>query len=108
MKVKALRDKVLVVDLERGERKVGSFYLPDDNGKSSGVRPRWARVYSIGKDIKDIKVGQWILIAHGRWTRTVKIKNGDTEVQLWGVDWPDSVMCVCDEDPESSTFSNFL
>ena len=62
MKVKALPGRVLVTDLERGSRVVRGIILPDDNGKSEGIRPRWGRVYSIGTGVMDIAEGQWILI----------------------------------------------
>jgi len=108
MKAKALKGKVLVTDLERGSRVVRGIIIPDDNGKSEGIRPRWGRVYSVGEDIVDIKVGQWILIENGRWTRMLKVKD-DTgiDTQLWGVEWPQSVMLVSDEDPEVEIFSVF-
>jgi hypothetical protein len=36
-------------------------------------------VYAVGKDQKDVQVGQWICVAHGRWTRGVDIEDGQTE-----------------------------
>ena len=107
MKVKALPKKVLVTDLERGSRIVNGIILPDDNGKSEGIRPRWGKVYSVGDDITEIVPGQWILIENGRWTRMLKVKDGETEVQLWGVEWPKSVMLVSDTDPETAIFSKW-
>jgi co-chaperonin GroES (HSP10) len=102
VKVNALKGKVLVTDLERGSRIVNGIILPDDNGKSEGIRPRWGKVYSVGHDITDIVPGQWILIENGRWTRMLKVKDQGTEIQLWGVEWPKSVMLVSDEDPEEA------
>lgn len=108
MTVKALKGKVLVTDLERGSRVIKGIIIPDDNGKSEGIRPRWGRVYSVGDDITDISPGQWILIENGRWTRMLKVKEEDgTEIQLWGVEWPQSVMLVSDDDPETEIFSIF-
>ena len=107
MKVKALPKKVLVTDLERGSRIVNGIILPDDNGKSEGIRPRWGKVYSVGNDITDIVPGQWILIENGRWTRMLKVKDGETDIQLWGVEWPKSVMLVSDTDPETAIFSRW-
>jgi hypothetical protein len=106
MKVKALKGKVLVTDLERGSRVVRGIIIPDDNGKSEGIRPRWGRVHSVGEDITDVSPGQWILIENGRWTRMLKVKEADgSDLQLWGVEWPQSVMLVSDEDPEVEIFS---
>lgn len=103
MIVKALKGKVLVTDLERGSRIIGGIIIPDDNGKSEGIRPRWGRIHSVGEDITDVVPGQWILIENGRWTRMLKA--GD--LQLWGVEWPASVMLVSDTDPETAIFSEF-
>lgn len=97
-----------MTDLERGSRVIKGFIIPDDNGKSEGIRPRWGRVYSVGEDITDIKPNQWILIENGRWTRMIKVKEDNlSEVQLWGVEYPKSVMLVSDEDPEMDIFSVF-
>jgi hypothetical protein len=35
-------------------------------------------VYKVGDRCDlDVKVGQWILIEHGRWTRKIKINDGE-------------------------------
>lgn len=111
MKIKALKGKVLVTDLEQGSRIVNGIIIPDDNGKSEGIRPRWGKVYSVGKDIEDIKVGQWVLVEHGRWTRMLKITDDEgKDIQLWGVEWPKSVLLVSDELPSDAavTFSKWV
>lgn len=109
MKAKALKGKVLVTSLERGSRIVGGIIIPDDNGKSEGIRPRWGKVYSVGDDITDIIPGQWILIENGRWTRMLKVKDETgIDTMLWGVEWPQSVMLVSDEDPETAIFSRWV
>jgi co-chaperonin GroES (HSP10) len=109
MKIRALKGKVLVTDLERGDRVINGIIIPDDNGKSSGIRSRWGKVYAVGNDIKDIKVGEWILIEHARWTRMIKIKDEKfNDIQLWGVDWPKSVLLVSDTDPEATSFSPWV
>ena len=108
MKVRALKGKVLVSNLERGSRIVNGIIIPDDNGKSEGIRPRWGQVYSVGTDVTEITAGQWILIENGRWTRMLKVKeDSGTDVQLWGVEWPKSVLLVSDTDPETAIFSQF-
>ena len=108
MKIKAMKGKVLVSELERGSRVVNGIILPDDNGKSEGVRPRWAKVYAIGDDITTIQVGQWVLVEHGRWTRSMKIKEYDgTDIMVWAIDWPKSGLLVSDTDPEISILSQY-
>ena len=109
MKIKALKNKVLVSDLERGMRTINGIIIPDDNGKSEGIRPRWGKVYSVGEGVDEIKEGQWILIENGRWTRMLKVKDdAGNETQLWGVEWPQSVLLVTDEEPDTKIFSKWV
>lgn len=109
MKVTALKGRVLVTDLERGSRIINGIILPDDNGRSEGIRPRWGRVYAVGEDVTEVTPGQWILIENGRWTRMLKVKEEDgSETQLWGVEWPQSAMLVSDSDPETAIFSQWV
>jgi co-chaperonin GroES (HSP10) len=78
--IKALHDHVIVTDMEFDTRITQSgLILPNDNGTSLGIRPRWGKVYAVGKDQKDVKVGQWICVSHGRWTRGVDINDGTNE-----------------------------
>lgn len=110
MKVNALKGRVLVSDLETGARVINGFIIPNDNGKSEGIRPRWGKVYSVGEGVTEVQVGQWILIENGRWTRMLEVKDEVTgEVtKLWGVEWPQSAMLVSDTFPEDATvFSEF-
>lgn len=109
MKIKALKNKVLVTNIEKGMRFIAGFWIPNDDGKSEGIRPHWAEVYAVGSNINDIKPGQWILIEHARWTRMLKITDDDNkEIQLWGIDYPASVLCISDEHPENvSIFSKW-
>ena len=70
-----LKKRVLVSKMHFGETKSkGGIILMDDDGTGSGIHPRWAKVYAVGKDQDDVKVGQWILVAHGRWSRAFKVK----------------------------------
>ena len=92
-----LKKRVLVSDMHFGMTKTkGGIILQDDDGSADGVHPRWAKVYAIGKDQQDVKVGQWVLIAHGRWTRFIKLEN-DTEVRM--IDEHDSLL-VGDHEPD--------
>lgn len=77
-KIKPIRDHVLVSDMDFGEQKTASgIVITSDNGKSSGVKPRWGRVWAIGPEQQDIKVGEWICVEHGRWTRTIELEQDD-------------------------------
>lgn len=93
-----LRDSVIVHKMHFGERLSSSgIIIPNDDMKNSGIRPRWARIYAVGPEQTDLKVGQWVYIAHGRWTRGVKIEdeNGDHVVRK--VDNND-ILLVSDDD----------
>lgn len=75
-----LPGKILGRDLQFGERiTFGGLIVVDDDGKTTGIHPRWARVWRIGEGVVDVKVGDWVLMAHGRWSRTVQIEeDGET------------------------------
>ena len=103
-----LKKRVLVSDLHFGETKSkGGIILVDDDGTAEGIHPRWAKVYAVGNKQEDVKVGQWILVAHGRWSRAFKIKRkekgsaGDISVELEVrmIDEND-ILLVSDDEPE--------
>jgi co-chaperonin GroES (HSP10) len=79
--IKPLHDKVLVADMNFGEEVTASgIYIPSDNAKGQGVHPRWGRVWAIGPQQQDVKVGEWILVEHGRWTRTIEVELEDGSI----------------------------
>lgn len=94
-KVRALGNNIIVDKMNFGERKTtGGIVLTSDDGKDSGIRPRWAQVYAVGPEQKDVEVGQWILIEHGRWTREFNVVEKDgTERTLRRAD-PEKVLAV--------------
>jgi co-chaperonin GroES (HSP10) len=100
VKVRALSKDVLVIDMDMGEMKTSSgIVIQSDNGKAHGVKPRWAKVYKIGTEVDlDLKVGQWILIEHSRWTRKITIDDGDSVKEFQKVELK-SIMAVADEKP---------
>ncbi len=68
--VKPIRKNVMVVDMNfEATTSAGGIILNSDNGKTEGIKPRWARVYAIGPEQQDVSIGEWILVDHGRWTR---------------------------------------
>ncbi len=101
-----LRDSVIVTDMKFDERiSNGGIILPNDDMKSSGIRPRWAKVYAVGPEQKDIKIGQYILIAHGRWTRGVKIEDREGEKVIRKVDNND-ILLVSNKPVNDHTMSD--
>jgi co-chaperonin GroES (HSP10) len=97
--IKALSKDVLVINMDMGEQKTaGGLIIQSDDGKAHGVKPRWAKVYKVGSEIDFIKEGQWILIEHGRWTRKIKIDDGDGEKEFQKVETK-SIIAVANEKP---------
>lgn len=96
-----LRNNVFVSDLDSGARRTpGGLIIPDDDMSIRGIRPRWAKVWAIGPDVKRLEVGQWVLIEHGRWTEKIMIELEDeTSFPVWRIDWPKAGMAISDTDP---------
>ena len=107
-KLKPIKDHVLVEDMAFNERftKAG-IYIPSDNGKVQGIRPRWGKVFAVGPDQGDIKVGEYICVAHGRWTRGIKIEDSAGEHEIRRVDNADILM-VSDEPVSDDTMGRPL
>ena len=95
--IRPIKGKVLVHKVENGARMSrGGIIIPDDNGKEQGIRARWGQVYAVGPDIDDVKVGDWVLIKHGRWSRGIDVENNDNKTTIRQIDWPDAVLLVSD------------
>ena len=98
-KLRPLHSEVIVRDMEFSERKLASgIVLLDDNRKSEGIRPRWAEIYAVGPKQTQYKVGQWILVAHGRWTRGALVEIDGVEMTIRRVDL-NEILLVSDEKP---------
>ena len=101
--LKAIRDDVIVRDMEFKDRTLASgILLADDNYKSEGIRPRWGEVYKVGSMQTKFKPGQWICVAHGRWTRGSRIEIDGEEITVRRIDL-DEVLLVADEKPLDET-----
>lgn len=105
-KLKALGDSVIVTDMEFEQRiSAGGIVILNDDMKNSGIRPRWGKVYAVGPDQQDIKVGQYIMISHGRWTRGLKIEDETGEKTIRKVDLKD-ILLISDEPVNDHTMGN--
>jgi co-chaperonin GroES (HSP10) len=105
-KLRALHDSVLVTEMSFDERKTSSgIVIPTDDGRDSGIRPRWAQIYAVGPEQRDVQVGQWVLVAHGRWTRGIKIDDHGQERVVRRVD-NDDILLVTEERPTDETMSD--
>ena len=102
--VEPLGKRVLVEGMQFGETKTkGGLILIDDDGETRGIHPRWAKVYAIGKRQEDVKVGEWILISHGRWSRAfILVDNKNVEREIRMID-EDDILMMSDDEPEHNT-----
>lgn len=101
-----LNNSVIVSEMIFDQRITsGGIILPNDNGTGSGIRPRWGQVYAIGPDQLDVKIGQWICVAHGRWTRGIDIEDEDGKKTLRRID-PNDILLVSDTFVEDDTMSD--
>jgi hypothetical protein len=106
--IRALKDHVLVADMNFDGRQLSSgIYLLNDDMRTAGIRPRWAQVYAIGPEQQDIKIGQWVLVAHGRWTRGVSVEDSTGDKTLRRID-PNDVLLISDEQPSDDSLSTAI
>ena len=107
-KFKPLGEHVIVFDMAFDQRIThGGIILPNDDMKSSGIRPRWAQIYAVGPDQADPELvpGKWICVSHGRWTRGIEIEDETGKHTIRRVDVND-ILLVSDEPVNDMTMSD--
>jgi len=107
-KLTFLKDHIIVSDMHFDERVTsGGIILLDDDKKSSGILPRWAKIYGLGPEQSDpqLEIGKYILINHGRWTRGITVETPEGKLTLRKVDSND-ILLVSDEPMEDETLSD--
>lgn len=98
-KLRPIRNHVLVSDMSFEEQQTSSgIIIQSDDGKTHGVKPRWAQVWAVGPEQTDVKVGEWIYVEHGRWTRGIKVEYNETQTVVRKVD-ADAILLTADERP---------
>ena len=104
-RLRPLDNTVIVEEMEFSGRQFSSgIVLLNDNGTTAGIRPRWGKIYAIGPNQHDVTVGQWICVAHGRWTRGVEIVDNGAKLTIRKID-PKDIMLISDEEPVDDTMS---
>ena len=104
--LRPLNDVVIVSDMVFDERITnGGIVLLNDNGKGTGIRPRWGQVYAIGPGQKEVQVGQWVCVAHGRWTRGIDVEDESGKRTLRRID-PKDILAVSDSPVDDETWSD--
>jgi co-chaperonin GroES (HSP10) len=100
-----IRDNIIITDMNFDEvTSKGGIVILSDDGKSEGVKHRWGRVWAIGPAQKDVNVGEWILLEHGRWTRGVTVVEEDgNEIIIRRAD-VNAILAVSEDEPNQMIF----
>lgn len=108
--IQALHDHVIVSEMSFDQRiSQTGLILMNDNGTALGIRPRWGQVYAVGPAQKDVRVGQWICVAHGRWTRGLEIEDETGAKTIRRID-PEDILLISDSEqmPQDGTMSTAI
>ena len=98
MKVKAFGKRILgqmVNPPGLYKKSKSGLLIADKDMDESGIKPRWFKIYSVGDDVDFCTEGDYVLVAHGRWSRGVEI--GPDE-KVWLLDNKDC-LAISDEPP---------
>ena len=107
--VRAIRHSVLgffVNPPGEGKTKGGLITL-DDDGKSTGIKTRFFEVHDVGNDnvvTHDVKKGDIVAVAHGRWSRGFDIDHPEGK-KLYSLD-PKDILGIWTGDIEAVQWSN--
>lgn len=103
--LRALKKDVLVSEMSFDQRITQSgLILLNDNGTTLGIRPRWGQVYAVGPLQTDVQPGQWICVAHGRWTRGIEIEDESGQRTIRKID-PKDILLISETQPQDDTMS---
>ena len=103
--IKAFGDRVLatMVDKPTGYKKSKSgLLIADKDMDQNSIRPRWFKIYAVGEEIDYVTEGQYVLVAHGRWSNGIKAWEGSDD-KLYLLDNKELLM-VSDDKPEGVEF----
>ena len=101
MKLRPLPGRLYCKALETGLRtSAGGIVLTDDNKATAGaggVRPRWFQVVNVNIDtnLDDIKIGDYVLVEHGRWSR----RFSGTDIDNYSIVEEKAVLLVSEDAP---------
>jgi co-chaperonin GroES (HSP10) len=106
--LKPIHNRVIVKNMHFGDTTTnGGIIVLSDDGKDRGIKPRWGQVFSKGDANDDpYDVGDWILVEHGRWTRSFDVDLGDGELVRMRTVEAESVLLWDTEKPEDILFGD--
>lgn len=107
--VRAVKHSVLAFFVNPpGEgRTKGGLITLDDDGKSTGIKTRFFEIHDVGNDnvvTNDVKKGDIVAVAHGRWSRGFDIDHPEGK-KLYSLD-PKDIMGIWEGDIETVQWSN--
>lgn len=79
-------DTLFVSDLDVEEKTLPSgIIIAKDQmlGNCNFQHPRWAKVRYKADNIKDVEVGDWILLYHGNWSTSIRVNINGVDEKLW-------------------------
>jgi len=100
-KIRPIHGDVLGAHMHFGDQVTkGGIIIGNDDGKTRGIYPRWCQVYAKGPENNDeYEVGDWILVSHGRWSRSIILEQEDgTEIEVRKID-TEEILCMSKEKP---------
>jgi len=100
-KIRAIRHSVLgfFVNPPGEGRTKGGIITLDDDGKTEGIKSRFFEVHDVGNDnavTHDVKPGDIVLVAHGRWSRGFDIDHPEGK-KMYSLD-PEEILGVWEGD----------
>jgi len=96
-------DNIFCTDGDVGDKTAESgIIIRATIGQSSGVTPRWFKVFDVGPEIDWLEPGQWVYVEYGRWTEGFTVRDDRLEEgqKIWKVE-PQACMLLSDEEPEN-------
>ena len=99
MNVKAFGDRILGVMIDRpdGEYKAtkSGLLIAEKDASTESIRPRWFQISSVGERIDWVKPGDYVLVAHGRWSNGITLSD---DSKIWLLDNKE-ILGVSDTNP---------
>jgi len=84
--IECLDDTLYIEKIEYGERTLkNGFIIPTETMDHFGnfVRPRWAKVLYKADNIKNVNIGDYILLSHGRWSSGINCIINGIKKTIW-------------------------
>lgn len=96
-----IRDKIVgkMIDSYGLKKTAGGVLMPDEDATTNAIRPRWFEVTHVGADNRDVKVGDYVLVEHGRWGRGMDLEKTSKKADLYFHIDGESILGVADENP---------